>query len=53
MDVKMLAGKTRGKVFVRKLRRAKLMEFEDDFYVVLEEVQCTTDLISKETCVRD
>jgi hypothetical protein len=53
MDVKMLTGKTHGKVFVRKLRPAKLMEFEDDFYAVLEEVQSTTDLISKEMCVRD
>jgi hypothetical protein len=53
MNMKMLAGETHGKVFVRKLRPSKLMEFEDDFYAVLEEVQCTTDLISKEICVRD
>jgi hypothetical protein len=53
MDMKMLAGETHGKVFVRRLRPAKLMEFEDDFYAVLEEVQYTTDLISKDICVRD
>jgi hypothetical protein len=53
MDMKRLAGETHGKVFVRKLRPAKLMEFEADFYGVLEEVQATTDLISKEICVRD
>jgi hypothetical protein len=53
MNMKMLTGETHGKVFVRKLRLAKLMEFEDDFYAVLEEVQSTADLISMETCVRD
>jgi hypothetical protein len=53
VDIKRLAGETHGKLFVRKLRPAKLMEFEDDFYTVLERVQETTDLISKEICVRD
>jgi hypothetical protein len=53
MDIKRLAGENHGKLFVRKLRPAKLMEFEDDFYRVLERVQDTTGLISKEVCVRD
>jgi hypothetical protein len=38
---------------VRKLRPAKLMEFEEDFFKVLERVQDTTDLIPQEMCVRD
>jgi hypothetical protein len=53
MDIKRLAGENHGKLFVRKLRPAKLMEFEDDFYKVLERVQDTTDLIAQEVCVRD
>ena len=53
VDLKTLAGETHGKLFVRKLRPSKLMEFEDDFYKVLERVQDTTNLISKEICVRD
>ena len=53
MDIKHLAGEGHGKLFVRKLRPAKLMEFEDDFFRVLERVQDTTELISKELCVRD
>jgi hypothetical protein len=53
VDIKRLAGETHGKLFVRKLRPAKLMEFEDDFYTVLERVQEATDLISKEICVRE
>ena len=40
---------------MRRLKPAKLlMEFEDNFYEVLERVQGdTADLISKELCVRD
>jgi hypothetical protein len=53
VDVKSLAGETHGKLFTRKLRPAKLMEFEDNFYKVLERVQNTTELISKELCVWD
>jgi hypothetical protein len=53
VEVKALAGETHGKLFTRNLRPAKLLEFEDDFYKVLERVQDTTELISKEICVRD
>ena len=53
IDMKKVVGETHGKLFVRRLRPAKMMEFEDDFYKVLERVQETTDLISKEMCVRD
>ena len=47
VDLKMLTGETHGKLFVRKLRLLKLMEFEDDFHKVLERVQDTTSLISR------
>jgi hypothetical protein len=53
VDIKQAAGENHGKLFVRKLRPAKLMEFEDDFFKVLERVQDTTDLIPQEMCVRD
>ena len=53
MDIKRLSGETHGKLFRRRLRPAKILEFEDDFYKVLERVQDTSDLISKELCVRD
>jgi hypothetical protein len=53
VDVTNLAGETHGKLFTRKLRPAKLLEFEDNFYKVLERVQDTTKLISKELCVQD
>jgi hypothetical protein len=52
-DMKLSSGESHGKLFVRKLRPAKLMEFEEDFYTVLERVQETTELMSKEVCVRD
>ena len=53
VDLKALAGETHGNLFMRKLRLSKLMEFKDDFYKVLERVQDTTSLISKEICVQD
>ena len=53
MDIKLLAGEGHGKLFVRKLRPAKLIEFEDDFFRVLERVQDAADLAPKELCVRD
>jgi hypothetical protein len=53
VDIKRVAGENHGKLFVRKLRPAKLMEFEEDFFKVLERVQDTTDLIPQEMCVRD
>jgi hypothetical protein len=53
IDIKRLVGETHGKLFVRRLRPSKLMEFEDDFFKVLEMVQDTTVLISNDICVRD
>ena len=53
VDLKTLAGETHGKLFVRKLKPSKLMEFEDDFYKLLERVQYTPSLISREICVWD
>jgi hypothetical protein len=53
VNLKRLAGENHGKLFVRKLRPSKLIEFEEDFYRVLERVQDTTDLIPQEVCVRD
>ena len=53
MGVETLAGKARSTIFVRKLRAAKLAEFEDDFCKVLESVRDATSLISKETGARD
>jgi hypothetical protein len=41
-----------GRLFTRRLLPAKLLEFEDDFYLVLEKVQGTTNLISKDIDVR-
>jgi hypothetical protein len=53
IDIKRLVGETHGKLFVRRLRPSKLMEFEDDFFKVLEMVQDTTVFISNDICVRD
>jgi hypothetical protein len=53
LDIKRLTGEKHGKLFVRKLRPAKLLESEDNFSKVLERVQDTTNLISKEICVGD
>jgi hypothetical protein len=53
VNIKRMAGESHGKLFVRKLRPAKLMEFEEDFYRILERVQDTTDLIPQSICVRD
>jgi hypothetical protein len=50
--VKKEMGQTHGKLFARNLRRAKLVEFEDDFYRIIERIQDTTDLISPEVDVR-
>jgi hypothetical protein len=44
MDIKRMAGETNSQLFARRLRPAKLMEFEDDFCKVLEMVQETADL---------
>lgn len=42
-----------GRLFQRKLLPPKLMEFEDDFCLILEKVQASTDLIEPEVDVRD
>jgi hypothetical protein len=46
MDIKRMAGETNSQLLARRLRPVKLMEFEDDFYKVLEMVQETADLTS-------
>jgi hypothetical protein len=53
LKVKREMGHTHGKLFKRNLRKAKLCEFEDDFYRVIERVQDTTELISTEVDVRN
>ncbi len=44
INVKREMGQTHGKLFKRNLRKAKLCEFEDDFYLVIERIQDTTNL---------
>jgi hypothetical protein len=39
--------------FSRRLEKAKLMEFEDDFFTVLEKVQATTELFPADFVIRD
>jgi hypothetical protein len=51
--VKKEMGQLHGKLFKRNLRKAKLCEFEDDFYRVIERVQDTSDLIAPEVDVRN
>jgi hypothetical protein len=51
--VKKNMGQTHGKLFTRNLRRAKLCEFEDDFYRMIERIQDTTDLILPDIDVRN
>jgi hypothetical protein len=41
-----------GCLFTRRLLPAKLLEFEEDFFVVLEKVQATTSLIPREIDIR-
>ena len=53
VDLKKLAGETHCKLFMRKLRHLKLIEFEDDFCKLLERVLDTTNLISWEIYVQD
>jgi hypothetical protein len=53
VTVKREMGQTHGKLFTRNLRRAKLCEFEDDFYRVIERIQDTTGLIGQEIDVRN
>jgi hypothetical protein len=42
-----------GRLFSRKLVKSKLMEFENDFFTVLEKIQATTDLFPDEFVIRD
>jgi hypothetical protein len=42
-----------GRLFSRRLEKAKLMEFEDDFFTVLEKVQATTELFPADFVIRD
>jgi hypothetical protein len=53
LRIKREMGQTHGKLFMRNLRRAKLCEFEDDFYRIIERIQDTTDLIEPEVDVRN
>jgi hypothetical protein len=42
-----------GPLFRRNLRPTRLVEYQDDFFRVIEAVQATTGLIGEEICVRD
>jgi hypothetical protein len=46
-------GMKRGRLFERKLRPARMCEFEDDFFSVLERVQARTDTIEKGADLRE
>ena len=46
-------GRRAGRLFERRLKPAKLCEFEDDFFSVLERVQATTMTIDKELEIRE
>jgi hypothetical protein len=46
-------GQTHGKLFKRNLREAKLCEFEDDFYRLIERIQDTANLIPPEVDVQN
>jgi hypothetical protein len=47
------SGRVGGRLFSRKLVKTKLMEFENDFFTILEKVQVTTDLIPDDFVIRD
>jgi hypothetical protein len=46
-------GYRNGPLLRRKLIPPKLMEFENDFFKVIEKVQAVSGLIAEEVCVRD
>jgi hypothetical protein len=46
-------GRHSGQLFSRRLKMAKLQEFENDFFTVLEKVQATTELFPQEIVIRD
>jgi hypothetical protein len=47
------SGRRSGRLFQRRLRVAKLHEFEDNFFTVLEKVQATTELMPRDMEIRD
>jgi hypothetical protein len=53
VESKKAAGVRGGRLFTRKLLPAKLFEFENDFFTLLERVQAQTTLIAKDMDVRD
>lgn len=46
-------GRYTGRLFERKLKVPRLVEFEDDWYSILEHVQRKTDLIDDDVDIRD
>jgi hypothetical protein len=51
--VKKAMGQTHEKLFTRNLQQAKLCEFEDDFYQMIEHIQDTTQLIPQDVDVQN
>jgi hypothetical protein len=47
------SGRRTGRLFVRRLRVAKMHEYANDFFTVLEKVQATTDFIPADLVIRD
>lgn len=48
-----MEGRTNGKLFQRKFKPAKLIEFEEDWFEILLSVQDTTNLIDKDLDLRE
>ena len=46
-------GKRGGRLFERNMRPAKLVEFQEDFFCILEKVQETTNTINKDLDIRE
>jgi hypothetical protein len=53
VEIKRAAGVRGGRLFARKLAPARLFEFENDFFTLVERVQAQTDFIDKDMDVRD
>jgi hypothetical protein len=53
LSVKKEMEQTHGRLFQQRLRKAKLCEFEKDFYRMVERIQDTTDLIPQDVDVRN
>jgi hypothetical protein len=53
VDVIHAKGRYSGRLFNRRLKIAKLQEFENDFFTLLEKVQATTNLFPEECVIRD